>query len=139
MFGREGYKDALAPRMLRPALAHRFAHMNEIARAYPQDVACMGITDESMRQLEEGALKRRLSKSDFKYAVGLDSQARMKNAFQIRGIPHVAIMSADGIVRWQGHPMSITPQVMESLVAANRSNLAKGAGAQPKRWAQTKR
>jgi len=35
--------------------------------------------------------------------------------------------------------MSITPQVMESLVAANRSNLAKGAGAQPKRWAQTKR
>jgi len=114
-------------------------HMNEIAMAYPNDVACVGLTDESNRDFDEGCNKHRLKKSDFKYAVGLDSQARMKNAFQIRGIPHVAIMSADGIVRWQGHPMSITPQVMESLVAANRSNLAKGAGAQPKRWAQTKR
>ena len=116
-------------------------HMNEIAVAYPNDVACVGITDESMRDLEEGALKRRLSKSDFKYAVGLDTKARMKSAFQIRGIPHVAVISADGIVRWQGHPMSLNPNVMNSLVAANRQLTQKaGGGADAgKRWTKAKR
>ncbi len=116
-------------------------HMNEIAVAYPNDVACVGITDESMRDLEEGALKRRLSKSDFKYAVGLDTKARMKSAFQIRGIPHVAVISADGIVRWQGHPMSLNPNVMNSLVAANRQLTQKsgGAGDAGKRWTKSKR
>jgi thiol-disulfide isomerase/thioredoxin len=116
-------------------------HMNEIAVAYPNDVACVGITDESMRDLEEGALKRRLSKSDFKYAVGLDTKARMKSAFQIRGIPHVAVISSDGIVRWQGHPMSLNPNVMNSLVAANRQLTQKaGGGADAgKRWTKAKR
>ncbi len=116
-------------------------HMNELAQAYPNDVACMGITDESMRQLEEGALKRRLSKSDFKYAVGLDTKASMKSAFGIRGIPHVAVISSDGIVRWQGHPMSLNANVMNSLVAANRqlAQKAGGAASSGKRWTKAKR
>ena len=113
--------------------------MNEIAQAYPNDVACIGITDESNRDFEEGCLKHRINKGDFKYSVGLDPQARMKKAFQISGIPHVAIMSPDGIVRWQGHPLSLTPPVMDSLVAANRANNAKGGGGPPKRWGQSKR
>jgi len=113
-------------------------HMNEIASAYPNDVACIGISDESNRAFEDGCLKHRIKKSDFRYSVGIDPQARMKNAFQIRGIPHVAIMSPDGIVRWQGHPMSLTPQVMESLVAANRASNSKGAGGPPRRWSQAK-
>jgi thiol-disulfide isomerase/thioredoxin len=114
-------------------------HMNELAQAYPNDVACMGITDESMRQLEEGALKRRLSKSDFKYAVGLDTKGSMKNAFGIRGIPHVAVISSDGIVRWQGHPMSLNANVMNSLVAANRQLVQKsgGGGSAGNRWTKS--
>jgi thiol-disulfide isomerase/thioredoxin len=103
-------------------------HMNDIAQGYPEDVLCMGVSDESWGRFEEGTLKKNLSKSKFKYPVGIDSQARMKNAFGIRGIPHVAVISSDGIVRWQGHPMSLTPDVMNELVAANRSALGIGAG-----------
>jgi thiol-disulfide isomerase/thioredoxin len=115
-------------------------HMNEIARAYPQDVACMGISDETNSNFDEGVLKHRLNKGDFAYAVGIDPQARMKNAFQIRGIPHVAIMSSDGIVRWQGHPASLNAEVMNQLVAANRALLAKnGVGGAANRWSKTKR
>ena len=115
-------------------------HMNEIARAYPQDVACMGISDETNSNFDEGVLKHRLNKGDFAYAVGIDPQARMKNAFQIRGIPHVAIMSSDGIVRWQGHPMSLNADVMNQLIAANRALLAKnGVGGAANRWSKTKR
>lgn len=114
-------------------------HMNEIAAAYPNDVACMGISDESKSNFEEGCIKHRIGKSDFKYAVGIDPQARMKNVFQIRGIPHVAIISSDGVVRWQGHPMSLTPDVMNQLVAANRQLLSANAGGGSNRWSKTKR
>ena len=115
-------------------------HMNEIAKAYPDDVACMGISDETNSNFEVGVLKHRISKSDFSYAVGIDPQSRMKNVFQIRGIPHVAIMSADKIVRWQGHPMSLTPDIMTQLVTANRALLAKNGGGGPaNRWAKSKR
>jgi hypothetical protein len=113
--------------------------MNQIALAYPNDVACVGISSESNREFEDGLLKHRLKKSDFKYSVGIDPKSRMMSAFQIRAIPHVAIMSPDGVVRWQGMPRSITPQVMESLVAANRAHNNKGAGNRPNRWSQSKR
>ena len=115
-------------------------HMNEIARAYPKDVACMGISDESNSNFDEGVLKHRINKSDFAYAVGIDPQARMKNAFQIRGIPHVAIISSDGIVRWQGHPMSLDKNTMDQLVTANKALLAKNSGGSTSnRWSRSKR
>ena len=115
-------------------------HMNEIARAYPKDVACMGISDESNSNFDEGVLKHRINKSDFAYAVGIDPQARMKNAFQIRGIPHVAIISSDGIVRWQGHPMSLDKNAMDQLVTANRALIAKNSGGSAaNRWSRGKR
>ncbi|MEY5032619.1 MAG: hypothetical protein RL354_1650 [Planctomycetota bacterium] len=116
-------------------------HMNEIARAYPNDVACMGISNESNSNFEEGCLKHRLSKGDFAYAVGIDPDARMMNGFGVKGIPHVAIISSDGIVRWQGSPMAVTPDVMNQLVAANRELIAKngGAGGPMNRWTRSKR
>jgi hypothetical protein len=111
--------------------------MNQIAGAYPNDVLCLGVSDESWRNFEEGTKRKNLSKSDFKYPVGTDPAARMKNGFGIRAIPHIAVVSADGIVRWQGHPMNLNPQTMNELIAANRaltgaSNAATGEAAN--RW-----
>ena len=103
--------------------------MNELASAYREDVVCIGISDESWRNFEEGTMRHRLGKSDFQYPVGTDPSARMKNAFRISGIPHVAVISADGVVRWQGHPNSLNAPVMNQLVAANRQLVAKAMGA----------
>lgn len=114
-------------------------HMNEIANAYPNDVTCVGVSDESWRNFEEGTLKKRLSKSNFKYPVGIDPQARMKNAFGISGIPHVAVISSDGVVRWQGHPMSLNPQTMNELINANRALVGKSGGGAANRWQQAKK
>jgi thiol-disulfide isomerase/thioredoxin len=123
-------------------------HMNDLATSYPNDVTCIGVSDESWRNFEEGTQRKRLSKSDFKYPVGIDPQARMKNFFGVSGIPHVAVVSSDGIVRWQGHPMSLDARTMNALVAANRALLGQGGaggaggaggGAAPgpaKRWQQ---
>ena len=47
-------------------------------------------------------------------------------AFKIAGIPHVAIISSDGIVRWQGHSQQLDAQTVKQLVDANRSALKGG-------------
>ncbi|MFM7134640.1 MAG: redoxin domain-containing protein [Planctomycetota bacterium] len=116
-------------------------HMNEIAKAYPRDVAVVGITDETNRNFDEGCLKHRLSKSDFSYAIGLDPQKRMSGAFGVRAIPHVAAISADGVVRWQGNASELTPDVMRQLVAANQALVSRagggdGASTPPARWSR---
>lgn len=40
------------------------------------------------------------------YAQMFDSRKTINNALGIQGIPHVVILSTDGIVRWQGNPLS---------------------------------
>ena len=103
-------------------------HMNEIAKAYPQDVCVIGISSESNSDFKTGLLKTDLKRSSFAYAVGNSPGGPMQQAFGIRGIPHVAAISSDGVVRWQGHPMNLTPDVMRVLVDANRG-LRNGSGA----------
>jgi hypothetical protein len=63
----------------------------------------------------------------------------MKIAFGISGIPHVAVISSDGVVRWQGHPMSLNPQTMNELINANRALLGKSGGGAANRWQQAKK
>lgn len=116
-------------------------HMNEIAVAYPNDVVVLGISSESWRDFEEGVLRHRMTRSDFKYPVGVDGQRRMMSAFAIRGIPHVVAISSDGIVRWQGFPGALTPAVVNSLVASNNALLGKTGNGQSvtNRWSRAKR
>ena len=47
----------------------------------------------------------------------------------------MAIASPDGVIRWQGHPMTLQEADLEKLVAANRA-LSKPAGGKSARgWA----
>jgi cytochrome c biogenesis protein CcmG/thiol:disulfide interchange protein DsbE len=104
-------------------------HMNEIANAYPQDVCVVGISSESNGDFRTGLLKENLKRSTFAYAVGNSPGGPMEKAFGVRGIPHVAAISSDGIVRWQGSPSGLTPDLMRTLVEANRGLRGGGAAA----------
>ena len=104
-------------------------HMNEIAKAFRADIQCMGISDESNSKFEKGLKDSKLDKSDFAYPVGIDPAGAMKQGFAIGGIPHVAVISSDGIVRWQGHPMNLNRDTVVELVEANKALLSiKGEG-----------
>lgn len=35
-----------------------------------------------------------------------DKKGTINNALQVKGIPHTVIMSTDGVIRWQGNPLS---------------------------------
>lgn len=117
-------------------------HMNDLARSYGNDVLVVGVSDESKRNLSDGLLKRNRKVKDFAYPIGVDPGKKMFNAFAIRGIPHCAIMSTDGVVRWQGHPSQLTAAVMDSLVAAHRSAAAGTGGGSTgaaNRWAKERK
>ncbi len=97
-------------------------HMNELAERFRGQVTVVGVSDEAPDKFQQGMNRlqqRGLSLADFRYHVALDPSARMKGAVGVRGIPHIMIMSADWIVRWQGHPMELTPAILEQIVAAS--------------------
>jgi len=119
-------------------------HMNEIAEQFRGKVECVGISDESKSAFETGIEKKNLKGSDFRYALALDPKGRMKSAFNVRGIPFVAVMSTDWVVRWQGHPASLTSSIVAAIIAADpgiasESSNPKSPGTPPARWANQRR
>ena len=92
-------------------------HMNDIQRHFGSEVICLGISDEKNFKIDFEV--RKLKKQDFAYGLAVDTSSRLKNFFQIRGIPHVVVLSSDWVVRWQGNPMSLTIDMVEAFVQAN--------------------
>ena len=97
-------------------------HMNDMATQHAQDLVVVGISDEQAGTLRNGLGRAGYPVSTFKYPIGVDPDARMKKGFGVTAIPHVAVVSSDGIVRWQGHPMQLNPAVTDALIAANRAS-----------------
>jgi hypothetical protein len=80
--------------------------------------------------------KLKMAPADFAYSLALDPSGGLKNRFfGISGIPHMAIASPDGVIRWQGHPMTLQEQDLEKLVAANRALSKPVAGKGSRGWA----
>lgn len=106
-----------------PCMAAR-PHMNEIARAYPKDVVIVGLSTETNNKFTDGLKKLKLKENDFAYSVALDPAGRTQKGFGVSGIPSIAIVSSDQIVRWQGSPQGLTPTVIDSIIAANTKLVA---------------
>ncbi|MAC18209.1 MAG: hypothetical protein CMJ23_00740 [Phycisphaerae bacterium] len=94
-------------------------HMNDLADTFRGKVECVGISDESPDRFLKGLRQRELDPSTFRYSLALDPEGQMKSAFNIRGIPHVAVMSTDWIVRWQGHPANLTAAIVQQIIDAD--------------------
>jgi thiol-disulfide isomerase/thioredoxin len=109
-------------------------HMNSIATQFRSDVVCLGISDESPSNFDRGLRDTNLKKSDFEYPVGIDPSGSMKKGFGITGIPHVAVISNDGIVRWQGHPNELTADIVRQLAEANKEIARIATQADASRW-----
>ncbi|MEC9374489.1 MAG: TlpA family protein disulfide reductase [Planctomycetota bacterium] len=93
-----------------------FPHTAELQRTFPDDLVVVAVSDEAPNKVE-GFMKS----NDMPFAVAIDQQRRMSRFFGVRGIPHTAIMSADGVVRWQGHPGELTEETLGQIVEANRA------------------
>lgn len=115
-------------------------HTNELADQFRDEVVIVGISDETDSKFKDGLDKLYKSKGitldTFRYHLALDNSGTMKKAIGIRGIPHVIVISSDWIVRWQGHPASLSANTLGQIVAANRS--LNGSSSKTKgRWASS--
>jgi thiol-disulfide isomerase/thioredoxin len=87
--------------------------MNAWSKKYKDQLVVMGLTDESEKRVS-------LMKSPvIEYYSAIDPQRRLKNIYQVRGIPHVVLIDPDGIVRWEGFPFlrgyELTDEVFEEI------------------------
>ena len=111
-------------------------HVNDLFEKYGKDMLFVGISDEKDSAFAAGMKKQKLKPTDFKYSLALDPAGTLKNKFfDVKGIPHMAIFSPDGIVRWQGHPMSLQEADIEKMIAANRANTKPVAAKGARGWA----
>ncbi len=95
-------------------------HFNKLAKEYRESVVFLGISDESDRKVANFVRSRKID-----YTIGSDTKRRLFKFPKPRGIPHAYIQSPDGVVRWQGHPASITNALLGQIVEAS------GAGTDP--------
>lgn len=73
--------------------------LDSLQKANPDDLVVIGLSDEP-----EGTVKGYLKKNPHGYAQAVDPTRTLNTALQVRGIPHVIVLSSDGVIRWQGHP-----------------------------------
>lgn len=93
--------------------------VNAWAAKYGKDVVFVGISDE-----KAGTVKGFMEKTSMKYHVGIDTTSKMSKVLGVQGIPHVMIVSPDGIVRWQGWPGDrndkLTDKILEQIIKASK-------------------
>jgi len=99
-------------------------HMQELHERFGDDLVIVGISDQAPEAEGSGGKPWGPVVADFlakkpelTYAQAIDGQARLKNALGVEGIPHVMIVSSDGIVRWQGFPGDASDPLNAELVA----------------------
>jgi thiol-disulfide isomerase/thioredoxin len=94
--------------------------LNAWQAAYRDDLVVIGLSDEPV-----ATLKPFLAKTRMAYAVGTDTKGRASKQIGIQGIPHVVVVSSDGVVRWQGFPgLDTDPLTTEKLAQIVRADKA---------------
>jgi thiol-disulfide isomerase/thioredoxin len=100
--------------------------LNELQTRFKDDLVVIGVSDETVEKV-----KGFMASTKMDYAVALDAEKKMNQAIHVAGIPHVLIISTDGIVRWQGFPLSgeepLTPDIVKQIIAADPGVAARHA------------
>jgi len=88
--------------------------LNKFHKKFGDKLVIIGLSSESAETI------RKMESPKIKYYIASDPLSRTKNAVQVRGIPHVILMSPDGIVRWEGFPAlpgyELTEKVIDDII-----------------------
>ena len=74
-------------------------HLDDLYKKYGKNVVVIGISDE-----DDAVVKKFIKSAKHSYPQAVDQAATVKSALGIQGIPHVVVLSTDGVIRWQGNP-----------------------------------
>jgi thiol-disulfide isomerase/thioredoxin len=87
--------------------------LDKFSKTFGEDLVVIGISDEA-----EGKVRPYMDEKKVTYAMATDTKGAMKKEVGVRGIPHVLLISSDGIVRWQGFPGDDTDPLNEAVIRA---------------------
>jgi len=116
--------------------------VNEYQKKFGNDLVVIGLSGEKADVVKAFAEKTKMD-----YALGVDPKGRTASKLGIKGIPHVMIVSTDGIVRWQGFPGSdkdpLTAEIIKQIIerdpgVAERRAAERKAAAEGKSASSTK-
>ena len=85
-------------------------HLNELQARFKDRLVVIGISDERVEDIQK------MTSPPMNYFVGTDTQARTRNAVEVRGIPHALLIDPKGIVRYEGVPDYLTEAALEGLI-----------------------
>lgn len=95
------------------------AKLNDFQRKYRDDLVVIALSDEQPADLHEFIRSQMID-----YAMGVDSEGRLIRDLAVEAVPHVLVISSDGVVRWQGYPFSkedpLTNEVIAKIIDAGR-------------------
>ncbi len=93
--------------------------LNRLHARFAGELVVIGISDEAAEAV------RALEKPEIEYYSAIDTQARMKEALGVFGIPHVILIEPGGYVVWEGFPLlegyELTEAKVEKILAVGRS------------------
>ena len=105
--------------------------LNDLQQRHRGELLVMAMSGQSAGSSypeDERAIRRHIRSHPVTYSHLHDPAQRVYRALQIRAIPHVVVLSTDGVVRWQGNPLSpdfqrTVARVIEAdpLLAAKRA------------------
>jgi cytochrome c biogenesis protein CcmG, thiol:disulfide interchange protein DsbE len=102
-----------------PPCRELISELNDYQKKYADDLQVIGITDESAATVRTFMKKQLIA-----YQIGIDPENTMSDRIGISGIPHVLIISPDGVVRWQGFPTAeedpLSEEIIEQIIAASK-------------------
>jgi len=87
-------------------------HLNELYAKYKdRGLVIVGVTNE-----EADVVKGFMKKVPMNYTVAIDAADTLSSFFGIQGIPHACVVDKSGKVVWDGHPASLTEDVIEKVL-----------------------
>ncbi len=99
--------------------------LTKLQEKFKDDLVIIGVSDEP-----SAVVKKFMEKSPMGYYISTDEKGTMKKTLGVKGIPHVTLMTPDGIVRYQGWPQDdkdpLTEEKIAQTIKAWKKSKAKG-------------
>ena len=88
-------------------------HLNELSDKYgSKGLSVLALTSEEKEVTEEW-----IKTHGAEYAYGYDKGGKLKTELGVRGIPNAALVDPSGKIVWQGHPMGLNDEIIESAIS----------------------
>ena len=95
-----------------PPCRELIGELNGYQKKFGSRLVIIGLSDEP-----EATLRNFMKSTAMTYNVATDTTGALKKQLGVSGIPHVLVISPDGVVRWQGFPLDNIDPLTEAKLA----------------------